>query len=138
MNKVVLMGRLTRDPELRQTQEGTSVAKFTLAINRKFSKEKQADFIPIIAWGKTAEFCNTYFYKGQRVAVAGRIQVQNYKDDSGATKYFTEVVAEEVSFADGNRAQQGEQQGNAPKQKAQGQENADFTSYEDFDDDLPF
>ena len=81
MNKVVLMGRLTRDPETRYTQtNNTLVASFTLAINRRFTRqgeERQADFIPVVAWSKTGEFCSKYFKKGQQVGVIGRIQTRN-------------------------------------------------------------
>lgn len=103
MNKVVLMGRLTKDPETRYTQtSNTQVTSFTLAVNRRFSKEGQpsADFINIIAWNKTAEFVSKYFKKGQQVGVIGRIQTRNYDDEQGQKHYVTEVVAEEVYFAD--------------------------------------
>lgn len=103
MNKVVLMGRLTKDPETRYTQtSNTQVTSFTLAVNRRVSKEGQpsADFINIIAWNKTAEFVSKYFKKGQQVGVIGRIQTRNYNDEQGQKHYVTEVVAEEVYFAD--------------------------------------
>lgn len=103
MNKSILMGRLTRDPETRYTQTtNTQVTSFTLAVNRRFAKEGQpsADFINIVAWGKTAEFVSKYFKKGQQVGVIGRIQTRNYEDDQGKKHYITEVVAEEVYFAD--------------------------------------
>ncbi len=104
MNKVVLMGRLTRDPETRFTQtNNVQVTSFTLAVNRRFVKEgeeRQADFINVVAWNKTAEFVSKYFKKGQQVGVIGRIQTRNYEDDKGVKHYITEVVAEEVYFAD--------------------------------------
>lgn len=103
MNKAILMGRLTRDPETRYTQtSNTQVTSFTLAVNRRFAKEGQpnADFINIIAWSKTAEFVSKYFKKGQQVGVIGRIQTRNYDDEQGQKHYVTEVVAEEVYFAD--------------------------------------
>ena len=107
MNKVVLMGRLTRDPETRYTQtNNTLVASFTLAVNRRFSRqgeERQADFIPVVAWSKTGEFCSKYFKKGQQVGVVGRIQTRNWDDDQGQKHYVTEVVAEEAYFADSKR-----------------------------------
>ena len=102
MNKVILMGRLTKDPEVRYTQaNNTQVTSFTLAVNRRFTKEgeQQADFINCIAWSKTAEFVSKYFKKGQQVAVIGRIQVRNYEDDKGTKHYITEIIAEEVYFA---------------------------------------
>lgn len=103
MNKVILMGRLTKDPEVRYTQAtNTMVTSFTLAINRRFAKqgeERQADFINIVAWNKTAEFVSKYFSKGQQVGVIGRIQTRNYDDEQGVKHYITEVIAEEVYFA---------------------------------------
>ena len=107
MNKVVLMGRLTKDPEVRYTQtNNTLVASFSLAVNRRFVKqgeERQADFINIVAWSKTGEFCSKYFKKGQQVAIIGRIQTRNWEDDQGQRHYITEVVAEEAYFADSKR-----------------------------------
>ena len=107
MNKVVLMGRLTRDPEVRYTQtNNTLVASFSLAVNRRFvrqGEERQADFINIVAWAKTGEFCSKYFKKGQQVGVIGRIQTRTWDDDQGTKHYVTEVVAEEAYFADSKR-----------------------------------
>ena len=104
MNKVILLGRLTKDPETRYTQTtNTQVTSFTLAVNRRFIKdgeERQADFINIVAWNKTAEFCSKYFKKGQQVGVIGRLQVRNWEDKQGQKHYVTEVIAEEVYFAD--------------------------------------
>ena len=103
MNKVVLMGRLTKDPDIKCTQNNTQVASFSLAVNRRFVKqgeERQADFINIVAWSKTAEFVSKYFKKGQQVGVIGRIQTRNYEDDKEVKHYITEVIAEEVYFAD--------------------------------------
>lgn len=107
MNKVILMGRLTRDPETRYTQtNNTLVASFTLAVNRRFARqgeERQADFIPIVAWSKLGEFCSKYFKKGQQVGVIGRIQTRNWEDENKVKHYITEVVAEEAYFADSKR-----------------------------------
>ena len=107
MNKVILMGRLTRDPEVRYTQtSNTLVASFSLAVNRRFvrqGEERQADFINIVAWGKLGEFCSKYFKKGQQVGVIGRIQTRTWDDDQGQKHYVTEVVAEEAYFADSKR-----------------------------------
>ena len=104
MNKVILMGRLTRDPEVRYTSTtNTLVAIFSLAVNRRFTKpgeERQADFINIVAWDKTGEFCNNYFKKGMQVSIIGRLQTRNYDDKDGKKVYVTEVVAEEAYFAD--------------------------------------
>ena len=109
MNKVELIGRLTVNPELKYTESGKAYTRFTLAVNRRFVKEGQeqtADFINIIAWGKTAEFCDKYFGKGQQIGVSGRIQTRTCDDDQGKKHYVTEVVAEEVDFADGKRTNQ--------------------------------
>ena len=107
MNKVILMGRLTKEPDTRYTQtNNTQVTNFTLAVNRRFAKqgeERQADFINIVAWSKTAEFVSKYFRKGQQVAVVGRIETRNWDDDQGQKHYVTEVIAEEVYFADSKK-----------------------------------
>ena len=108
MNKVILMGRLTRDPETRYTQgNNTAVCSFSLAVNRRFKQEGQpdADFINIVAWAKTAEFVGKYFAKGQQVAVCGRLTTRNYDDKDGKKVFVTEVVAEEVYFADSKKEQ---------------------------------
>lgn len=100
------MGRLTKDPDIRYTQTNNiMVASFSLAVNKRFAKEgeQQADFINIVAWSKTAEFVSKYFRKGQQVAVIGRIQTRNYEDDKGTKHYITEVIAEEVYFADSKK-----------------------------------
>lgn len=105
MNKVILLGRLTKDPEVRYTQNNTLVASFTLAVNRRFTKEgeRQADFINIVAWNKTGEFASKYFQKGQQVGVIGRLQTRNWDDQDGKKHYVTEVIAEEVYFADSKK-----------------------------------
>ena len=106
MNKVILIGRLTRDPEVRYTQtNNTMVANFSLAVNRRYKQEGQpdADFINIVAWSKLGEFCSKYFKKGQQVGVIGRLQTRNYEDDKGQKHYITEVVAEEAYFADSKK-----------------------------------
>ena len=106
MNKVILMGRLTRDPEIRYTsQNNILVCQFTLAVNRPFAKEGQVDvdFINIEAWNKTGEFCSKYFVKGQKVAVCGKLQTRNYEDKDKKKVYVTEVIAEEVYFADSKK-----------------------------------
>lgn len=107
MNKVILMGRLTKDPEVRYTQtNNTLVAGFTLAVNRRFVKqneERQADFINVVAWSKIGEFCSKYFKKGQQVGIIGRIQNRTWDDDQGKKHYMTEIIAEEAYFADGKK-----------------------------------
>ena len=101
------MGRLTKEPEMRATQSNTAVCSFSLAVNRRFKQEGQpdADFINVTAWAKTAEFVSKYFTKGQQVGVIGRIQTRNYDDKDGKKLYVTEVVAEEVYFADSKKEQ---------------------------------
>ena len=104
LNKVILMGRLTKAPELRHTQGDVPVTSFTLAVDRGFQTNGQsADFINIVAWRGTAEFVAKWFSKGQLVAVSGRLQVRTYKDRDGNNRTATEVVADEVFFAEGKR-----------------------------------
>ncbi|WP_346880619.1 single-stranded DNA-binding protein [Clostridium sp. UBA3061] len=127
MNKVVLIGRMTKDPELKFTPgTGTAVATFTMAVNRRFKKEGQpdADFIPIVVWGKQAESTVNYMSKGKLLSVAGRIETRSYEAKDGGRRYVTEVVADEVSFLEyGN--------------KSQGQGNSDYTPVDD-GEDMPF
>ena len=131
------MGRLTRDVDVRYTQtNNTMVANFTLAVNRRFAKEgdQQADFINIVAWNKTAEFCSKYFKKGQQVAVIGRIQTRSWDDDQGQKHYATEVIADEVYFADSKKENEGELQ-------AENSTNNTLNTTNDFtvdQDNLPF
>lgn len=101
LNNVVLIGRLTRDPELRYTPAGVAVAQFTLAVERPFSREggeREADFIPIVTWRQLAETCANYLRKGRLTAVEGRMQVRNYENNEGRRIYITEVVANNVRF----------------------------------------
>lgn len=112
MNDVKLSGRLTRDPELKHTPAGVPVATFSLAVDRKFNRE-EADFIPITAWRKTAEFVAKHFRKGQRVIIAqGRIRIDPYTDSGGNKRTRFEVVADEVEFADSKRAPEDQPAGN--------------------------
>ena len=99
MNKVILSGRLARDPEIRYTQTGKCVAQFTLAVNRRTSKDaQQADFIPIVVWNKLAEICGQYLQKGSQIIVEGRIQVRQYTVNDNSKRYITEVIANEIEF----------------------------------------
>ena len=101
MNKVFLIGRLTRDPELRYTGNNTAVASFTIAVNRSFTNqqgEREADFINIVVWRKQAENVKNYLSQGSQVAVEGRLQTRNYEDKDGQKRYVTEVVADNVEF----------------------------------------
>lgn len=103
MNKVILIGNLTKEVEVRYTQtNNTMVASFIIAVSRKFKKdgEQTADFINVVAWGKTAEFVSKYFSKGMKIVIIGRIQTRTYDDDKGVKHYITEVVAEEVEFVE--------------------------------------
>lgn len=139
MNKVILMGRLVRDPEVRYTQSNQpmAIARFTLAVNRRFKRqgEQDADFIPCVAFGKQGEFAEKYFRKGQMVSVVGRLQVRNWDDNNGNKRTTTEVVVEEQYFAESKKS-------NA--ENSQKRENdgigEDFYPIDDDvkDDDLPF
>ncbi len=132
MNKAILMGRLTRDPDVRYTSNNTLVASFTLAVNRRFAKqgeERQADFINIVAWDKTGDFCSKYFKKGQQVGIIGRLQTRQYDDKDGKRVYVTEVVAEEAYFADSKKEDMGDP-------FAEPTNNSSFGTITD--DDLPF
>lgn len=110
LNKVVLCGRLTATPELKQTTSGISVCNFTLAVNRRFAKENEpkADFINVIAWRQTAEFITKYFDKGNSICIVGSIQTRSWKDDKGNNRYATDVVADEAMFVDGKQTAENE------------------------------
>jgi single-strand DNA-binding protein len=108
LNKVVLCGRLTATPELKQTTSGVSTTNFTLAVNRKYSKDKeqQADFINIVAWRQTAEFITKYFDKGNAICITGSIQTRSWETSKGEKRYATEVVADEAMFVDSKSEEQ--------------------------------
>lgn len=107
LNHIVLMGRLTRDPELRRTQSGTSVASFSLAVDRDFADkttgQRATDFIDIVAWRSTGEFVSKYFSKGRMAVVEGRLQIRNWTDNDGNKRRTAEVIAENVYFGDSRR-----------------------------------
>lgn len=106
LNRVILIGRLTRDPELRYTPAGVAVTQFTIAVDRPFSGsngEREADFIPVVTWRQLAETCANYLRKGRLTAVEGRIQVRNYENNEGKRVYVTEVIADNVRFLESNR-----------------------------------
>ena len=107
LNRVVIMGRLTRDPELRRTQTGTAVTSFSLAVDRDFKSrergEKATDFIDVVAWRQTAEFVCQYFAKGRMAVVEGRLQIRDWKDKDGNNRRSAEVVADNVYFGDSKR-----------------------------------
>lgn len=101
LNKVIIMGRITRDPELKTTPSDIPVCSFTVAVDRRFQKsgeERQADFINVVAWRQTAEFVSRYFGKGRMINVVGSLQTRAYEDAEGKKRYITEVVAEEINF----------------------------------------
>lgn len=102
MNTIVIMGHITKDPETRSIGDEKIVVSFTLAVPRRFSKEK-TDFIPVTSFGKTAEFVEKYFHKGQQVAVCGSLQINPFKDKEGNNRYSTAVVSDEVYFADSKK-----------------------------------
>ena len=106
LNKVFIMGRLTRDPELRRTQSGTAVTSFSLAVDRDFksqSGEKETDFIDVVAWRTTAEFVSKYFTKGRMAVVEGRLQIRDWKDKDGNNRRSAEVIADNIYFGDSKR-----------------------------------
>ena len=153
LNQIVLMGRLTRDPELRRTQNGTAVASFSLAVERDFSSrdsgEKQSDFIDIVAWRNTAEFVSKYFFKGQMAAVTGRLQIRDWTDKEGGKRRSAEVVADNIYFADskksredgGNYAPRSDNSsfgGSTPASEPLGFGNSEFAELDGDDGDLPF
>lgn len=133
MNAVQLVGRFTRDPEIRYTDGGASIARFSVAVDRRFAKEgeQSADFINIVAFGKTAEFIEKYFKKGNRIGIVGRIQTGSYKNKDGATVYTTDVIAENVEFVESKQNNQPTQGTATPP--------ADFMNIPDIpDEELPF
>lgn len=105
LNKVILMGRLTRDPELRHTGTGTPVCSFSIAVYNGYGENKHTDFISCVAWNQTAEFVSKYFSKGMMIIVIGRIATRTWEGQDGKKHYSTEVVANEVSFGESKRSQ---------------------------------
>ena len=161
LNKIILMGRLTHDPELRRTQNGTAVTGFSLAVERDFKDEdgkRATDFIDIVAWRNTAEFVSKYFTKGRMAVVSGRLQIRNWTDKEGNKRRSAEVVADNVYFGDSKRDAAGDNGGyspapsygySAPAAPAAGSSHgyaapaapapaSDFSMIEDDDSQLPF
>lgn len=106
LNRIIIMGRLTRDPELRHTQSGTAVASFSLAVDRDFKNqngEKETDFIDVVAWRNSAEFVSRYFTKGRMAVVEGRLQIRDWTDREGGKRRSAEVVADNIYFGDSKR-----------------------------------
>ncbi|MCD8355467.1 MAG: single-stranded DNA-binding protein [Clostridia bacterium] len=157
LNKAILMGRLTRDPELRYTQSNLPVVSFTIAIDRKYSanngSERQTDFINVVAWRRTAEFVSQWFTKGMMIIVTGSIQSRNWQDKNGNNRTSIEVVADEVQFGESKRSREandGYQGGyqntySAPQQASRPAPsfdmptgNSDFSEISDDDGEVPF
>ena len=153
LNHIVIMGRLTRDPELRRTGSGTAVASFTIAVDRDFGKsengEKETDFIDCVAWRQTGEFVSKYFTKGRMAVVSGRLQIRTWNDKEGNKRRTAEVVADNVYFGDSKRDGEGAAFGGnafgaAPAAPAFGGYSApsasasDFAMLDDGDATLPF
>ena len=144
LNKVVLAGRLTNDPELKQTATGVSVLSFTLAVNRRYASKNeqgesqtQADFISVVAWRNTAEFIARYFKKGSAICITGSIQTRSWQDQQGQRRYATEVVADEAMFVD-SRSESGATDGyQSPAFSSNGSVTPSFEEH-NTDDDLPF
>ena len=136
INKVILMGRLTRDPEMRHTNSGTPVTTFSIAIDNGYGDNKRTDFVNCLAWNKTAEFVTKYFTKGKMIIVIGRITTRSWETQDGKRAYATEVVANEVNFGESKTSPQL----NTPQTAAQPpmqDDDDDFTPLDE-DDDLPF
>ena len=151
LNHIVIMGRLTRDPELRRTATGTAVASFSLAVDRDFGKseygERETDFIDCVAWRQTGEFVSKYFTKGRMAVVSGRLQIRNWTDKEGNKRRTAEVVADNVYFGDSNKREDAPASGGFTAPAAGGfggysapASNAasDFTMLSDDDAQLPF
>lgn len=129
LNKAILNGRLTKAPELKQTNSGKSVCGFTIAVDRNRDREK-TDFVPIVAWGKTAEFVNQWFGKGDLITIVGRIEVRTYEDKDGNKRTATEVIAEEALFG-------GSKNTTSASEKPAESKTDQFEQIED-ENDLPF
>lgn len=138
LNKIFLMGRLTRDPELRRTQSGTAVASFSLAVDRDFKDkstgERTTDFIDVVAWRQTAEFVSRYFTKGRMAVVEGRLQIRDWTDKDGGKRRTAEVIADNVYFGDSKR--DGDSGGYYPGAYQAGDQQ--FEELSDDDGELPF
>ena len=132
INKVILMGRLTRDPEMRHTNSGTPVTTFSIAIDNGYGDNKRTDFVNCLAWNKTAEFVTKYFTKGKMIIVIGRITTRSWETQDGKRAYATEVVAQEVNFGESKSSQQ------TATQPPMQDDDDDFTPLDEEDDDLPF
>lgn len=135
LNHVSVMGRLTRDPEMRRTGSGVPVTSFTLAVDRDFSKDKECDFFDVVAWRNTAEFVNSYFKQGRMAIVAGRLQTRSWTDKDGNKRKAVEIVAENVYFGDSKKSDAGYKFESA---KQNNELDHDYPAIYGDDSDLPF
>lgn len=142
MNKVILMGRLTRDPEVRYSQGATplAIARYTLAVDRRFRRdgEATADFIPCVAFGRQAEHAEKYYHQGLRVTISGRIQTGSYTNKDGVKVYTTEVVVEEQEFAESKGSGSGSSQQNVPQQSPDVGPDGFMNIPDGIEEELPF
>jgi len=146
LNHITIMGRLTRDPELRYTQSGTPVASFTLAVDRDFASkengERPTDFIDVVAWRQTGEFVSKFFTKGSMAVVSGRLQIREWQDKEGNKRRSAEVVADNVYFGESKRTNGGADSGYhdaSPSRPSEGDfKGSAFSELNDGDGDLPF
>ena len=140
LNKIIIMGRLTRDPELRRTGSGTAVTSFSLACDRDFksqSGDKETDFIEVVAWKNTAEFVSKYFSKGRMAVVEGRLQIRDWTDKDGGKRRSAEVVADNVYFADSKRSESNDNQ-KENFNALSGRVSDDFVPISEEDGEIPF
>ena len=140
LNKIIIMGRLTRDPELRRTGSGTAVTSFSLACDRDFksqSGDKETDFIEVVAWKNTAEFVSKYFSKGRMALVDGRLQIRDWTDKAGNKRTTAEVVADNVYFADSKRSESNDNQ-RENFNALSGRLNDDFVPISEEGGEIPF
>ena len=140
MNKAVLIGRLTKDPEVRTTASGIKTASFTLAVDRNYKNsdgEREADFIPIVTWRGAAELAEKYLTKGKQLAVSGRIQTRNYEDRDGNRRFVTEVVADELQFLSSVN-NQSSKSGSTQKEETGDSFSVPLDGFEEIDTNIPF
>lgn len=141
LNRVILIGRLTRDPELRYTPSGVAVTQFTLAVDRPFANQqgvREADFLNVVTWRQLAETCANYLRKGRLTAVEGRIQVRNYENNEGRKVYVTEIIADNVRFLESASTSRDEGPGGGSPSFAQGGRGGGFGAGSSLDNHDPF
>ena len=141
MNKAILVGNLTRDPETRTVASGAVMCQFTIAVNRRYVNQqgvREADFIPIVTWRQLAERCARYLSKGRKVAVEGMIQVRSYDAQDGSKRYVTEIVADDVEFLSSPQGERPQRADNPPPPSEPQGYTPDPDAFTDVDDELPF